>query len=181
MFVRSVAAGIILVLLAACGAAAPNGQTPSPAIRQTAVSTTGSHVSANAPGAATPPVIATTGGRAAWPACAALADQRIEAPRSFAPGFPFPDDIRLFRFTTESHQSLTQLQVVGITSLGLREADGFIQTGLASAGYRLTGHDTESTEADGLFMGNGWIGSYKVSVFDDCEQATTWTVQVLKL
>jgi hypothetical protein len=176
MVVRSVAFGFMLMLLAACGAAAaPEGHTPAPAIRQPAVST------ASALGAAAPPLSAVASGRAAWPACAALADQKIELPPNFAPGFPLPDDIRLFRFTTESHESYTQLRIVGITSLGLQEADGFIQAGLASAGYQLTGHDTESTEADGLFMGNGWIGSYRVSVFEDCEQATTWTVQVLKL
>jgi len=130
-----------------------------------------------------PPLTGTVpaSGRTGWLACAALAGQKIELPGDIAPGFPFPSDIRLIRFVNESNGTYTQFRVIGITPFGLQEADGFIQAGLASAGYRLTSHDSEQMEADGLFMGNGWIGSYKVRVFDDCAQATLWTVQVLKL
>ena len=117
----------------------------------------------------------------AWPACAALAGRKIELPPDFAPGFPFPGDIRFIRFVGQTSGAYTQLGIVGITPLGLREADTYIQAGLASANYRLTGHDSERSEADGLFRGNGWVGSYQVRVFEDCALATLWTVQVLKL
>ena len=174
MVIRPVAIGLIMLCMAACGTAA----TPS--------------LPASSPGVQTPaatillagPTLAATvlaSGNTGWPACAALAGQKIELSRDFAPGFPFPSDIRLIRFVTETNGTYTQQRIVGITPFGVQQADGFIQAGLASAGYRLTSHDSEQIEADGLFMGNGWIGSYQVRVFDDCEQATTWTVQVLKL
>lgn len=176
MVIRPVAIGFFMLCLAACGTTATPSD-PTPLLGVQAPSAIATIFTAGPTLASTVPA----SGRTGWPACAALADQKIELPGDFAPGFPFPSDIRLIRFVTETNGTYTQLRIVGITPFGLREADGFIQAGLASAGYRLTGHDSEQFEADGLFMGNGWIGSYQVRVFDDCAQATTWTVQVLKL
>jgi len=175
---RVLGAVFIVACASACGAAAsPSAVAPTPSA-PTPLATAQVPLAAStsaAPGASP----ASPAG--AWPDCAALAGTNIELPSDFAPGVPFPADVRFIRFATETSGQLTQLRIVGITPLALRDADTYLQAGLTSARYQLTSHDTEPNEADGLFKGNGWIGSYNVRLFEDCAQATIWTVQVLKL
>jgi hypothetical protein len=176
---RVLGAALIVACASACGAAAsPSSVPPAPFVPTLAVTAPAPAAAPTLPPAGALPAQAS---RAAWPDCAALAGTKIELPSDFAPGVPFPADVRFIRFASETSGQLTQLRIVGITPLALRDADVYLQAGLVSARYRLTSHDTEQNEADGLFMGNGWIGSYQVRPFEDCAQATIWTVQVLKL
>jgi hypothetical protein len=153
------------------------GTTPNAASLATSISP-GTPAGAAQPGATNiaAPSSGPSSGCDAW---------RVEKPISlatpFAPNFPIPGGMKWYKTATIRSDSHTQLQITGIVPLNLAESAKFLMSELPKAGYEITNTDSESNEADGLFKGNGWIGSYRVSMLDNCDTSTMWSVRVLKL
>jgi hypothetical protein len=108
-------------------------------------------------------------------------EQPITLPSPFAPNFPVPGGMKWYKNATIRNDTHTQLQVTGIVPLSLIESAKFLVAELPKAGYEITNTDSEANEADGLYKGNGWIGSYRVSLLDNCITSTMWSIRVLKL
>lgn len=155
----------------------PGGATPNATIDSNSISP-GTPAGAAQPNAtnATAPSGGQSSGCDAW-----RVEQPISLPAPFAPNFPIPSGMKWYKTATMRNDTHTQLQITGIVPLNLAESAKFLMSELPKAGYELTNTDSESNEADGLFNGNGWIGSYRVSMLDHCDTATMWSVRVLKL
>ena len=116
-----------------------------------------------------------------WPACTPPIVQSVSLPAAFAPNFPLPWGMRLYRVTTTGADAQhPQLEVVGLAPMNLSDAENYLRRQLPRTGYHVGFGEAESGEAEGQFQGQGWIGSYRVNAVPACAAVTTWTIVVVK-
>ncbi|MEP7199501.1 MAG: hypothetical protein ABI874_06775 [Chloroflexota bacterium] len=114
-----------------------------------------------------------------WPACAPRVPAGLFMPTNFAPGFPFPPNLKLFKVAM-LHNNPNEAQVVGYTPQTLNDALQWLARELPRAGYEVRNVDAEPGEADAQFVGNGWSGAYWVRDVGNCPGVTEWVVIALK-
>ena len=101
----------------------------------------------------------------------------VTPPAPFPGSFPLPDGTVL---TSYRHGAGGFLIVEGVQPLGLQEAARFLVRELPLAGYRLGEGDSEGDEAETDFSGHGLAGRVKVRALQDCEEATTIAISVVR-
>jgi hypothetical protein len=112
------------------------------------------------------------------PACAPAIATPAATPENFAPNL-FPPGLKLFQARTLENQA-NYLQVVGYAPLTLQDSVRFILDKYPKAGYTLGRGDSERTEAEATFSGNGWRGGFRINSLLNCPNATQWMIVVLK-
>ncbi len=172
--------GCLLLSVGACGATAPS-PLPTSSSAVLTIPSNGTIPTGVPRAQSSPFILITPTPDAAWPPCASPVEQPIDLPVNFAPDFPLPTGAKLLRFFTLRNDTHVQLQIIGVVPLNLHDSTQYIKSELPKAGYLITASDAEATESEGLFKGNGWIGSYRVNLIDGCDVATTWVIRVLKL
>lgn len=115
-----------------------------------------------------------------WPACAPVIAAPAAFPAHFAPGFPVPPGLKLFKALTLPNDP-GAVQIVGYAPLSYGDAVRFLLAALPAAGYTLERGDTEEgSEAESTFSGAGWRGGFRVATVMDCPAMTEWTVVVVQ-
>jgi len=114
--------------------------------------------------------------------CAADVVRPISLPADFAPAFPYPATFMLYKASqAQADAAHVERQLVALVPMTVRASMLFLNERLVSAGYTLSHTDSEVAEADGVFVGHGWIGDYRVSQYQTCKEVTIWTVRSMKL
>lgn len=111
--------------------------------------------------------------------CAPEIKTPVQFPTRFAPNFPFPPGTAFFKATTLNNNP-NYVQVVGYVPLTFKDSVRYLLDQLPQAGYTLGRGDTESTEAESYFSGNGWTGGFRISDVFFCPQVSEWVVIVYR-
>ena len=129
----------------------------------------------------TPPGSSSALGSDALPDCVDPVENPFSLPAELAVSFPLPASARLYRLESLQVNGHQQIQTTGLTALNLKASTQYLLSELPKAGFIITNTDNEATETEGLFSGNGWLGSYRVNSFASSKTATTLTIVITRL
>lgn len=108
------------------------------------------------------------------PGCAGTG-ARIERPSDFPASFPLPPGTVM---TSEERRSGGRLIVHMLAPSDAKAVARFFERELPTAGFRLTGGESEPGEAEANYEGSGYIGRWKVQDVDGCPGAVSLDVLV---
>ena len=116
---------------------------------------------------------------AALPECAPVIATPRGLPTNFAPNFPLPPGLRLFK-SAQLNNNPNALQIVGYVPLNLQDSIRFLLERLPQSGYTLGRGDSEPGEAEATFSGNQWRGGFLITTVNGCPTVTEWGIVVIK-